>query len=1659
MKRKHHETDAAAARQPSKAALARQRDEEAIAKLASEHWPEIATGPKPEVVKQLYTELRAKRFPQHKVSALEFSLLLENLLWPTFTADCGHEHLMCMVLMVNEKFLEGHDPWVELCAADKEQLLTFFETAFTTCANPKDLSYLERKHLNIFLIRCFQSLEHEVMREFLQPYISLNTWHALLPEQRQEQFEQHPRLAKGWKKLLKRLKKMPDDEQTVMLQKHLFVYDLIKGFFAALESITADAPDRHAIAFCERFLELLVDIEALLTTRRYLNTVVRACNVVSVCRLSALFSLQDRGHLFRQLTEMLEFYVGFEIDDFTGEPLTDDMMTARNYDEMHRLQRAAFQHFRERLQDFAFSHVSGINTRQALVQYLERLDDDRLRELCAHMCIGMPTSTTAEEEAMGGPTVRTSTAHMSRELMTEVLCSRFTRRQSQLDELNEMPLFPTEKLLWDENLVPTDLYRNQCLALPKLNLQFLTLFDYLLRNLKLFNMESLYEIRLDLEDHLPRLRPYTNAQGIVSFGGWSRMALPVQDFAVVEVAAPHIGFNHPSSVRADMTVTLDMASHIRREWESLRKHDVGFLISLHPPMLNPAELDTSLPFPQQFGVVAVRGCEIEGMLDARGQLVEERPDVRPQLPRGNSRTFRLILDPNQYQLDLDAGEGGTDLYSTFNVFVRRNPKENNFKAVLETIRDLMNTRCVVPDWLHDIFLGYGDPAAAHYSNISSQLAHLNFNDTFLSLAHVRAAFPKHDVVYEGGDGDGDDGAKAKPPFALTFPVEMPERKIDTLVPRNVAKKGKAKPKATGDAMDVSADGGDGEKRPVLRVQSLHEENRGPFPQDAPKRNAVPFTAAQVEAIHSGMQPGLTLVVGPPGTGKTDVAVQTISNLYHNHPDQRTLIVTHSNQALNQLFEKLIHLDIEERHLLRLGRGEELLETTKDFSRYGRVDFVLQHRLELLEEVQRLAASLQYPIDVASTCETCAHFHRQAIQPLWTAYADRVQQQQQHQLEQKQGGDGSEALAMLAAEFPFAAFFSTAPQPLFHGRSFDEDWEMALGCMRHLNHVFETLREYRPFEQVHRGRDRSKYLLTKEAKIVAMTCTHAALTRSELVKLGFKYDNVVMEEAAQILEVETFIPLMLQNTEDGYNRLKRVMLIGDHHQLPPVIKNTAFKKFSNMEQSLFTRFVRLGVPHVLLDKQGRMRPSLANLFRWNYEGLGDLPHVESESRFSRANPGFKYDFQLVDVGDFRGVGESVPSPHFIQNLAEAEYVVAVYMYMRLLGYPASRITILTTYNGQKDLLHDVVRARCASHPLFGSPSKIETVDKYQGSQNDYVLLSLVRTRSIGFMRDVRRMVVAMSRARLGLYVFARASLFSRCKELEPIFSQLTARPTSLMVYPNEVYGQTDRDVGTQPEGAMQVLNMPHMAQSVYKMAMEKVQSLAATMPAPPVADETAAAAAADADADTTGEAPAAKAAKEGPEEAEEARTEEEASEAAATGADMAEEAKETAASKQAETKQATEEKDKEQEKEKEKEAQPQQEEVKKSRRRSSKGKRTPRRSHGKGKKAAAAQAAQEEEETKKEDESKAMDTQEEKEEKEEKEEQPVEANEDEDEDEDEDEGEEAVTSGEKSPDLTMTEVNKMRVVDLKAALKERDIEFPSSARKKELKQILVKALGL
>ena len=72
------------------------------------------------------------------------------------------------------------------------------------------------------------------------------------------------------------------------------------------------------------------------------------------------------------------------------------------------------------------------------------------------------------------------------------------------------------------------------------------------------------------------------------------------------------------------------------------------------------------------------------------------------------------------------------------------------------------------------------------------------------------------------------------------------------------------------------------------------------------------------------------------------------------------------------------------------------------------------------------------------------------------------------------------------------------------------------CFQSIGRLFSELSEYRAFELLRSAKHRADYLLTKQARIVAMTCTHAAMIRRTLVELGFKYDSLIMEEAAQVI---------------------------------------------------------------------------------------------------------------------------------------------------------------------------------------------------------------------------------------------------------------------------------------------------------------------------------------------------------------------------------------------------------------------------------------------------------------------------------------------------------------------------------------------------------------
>ena len=242
--------------------------------------------------------------------------------------------------------------------------------------------------------------------------------------------------------------------------------------------------DPEAVKYLERFLEFTIDMISLLATRRFFNQLIVYSHLL-VKAAQSEFIKTEFGALFCKLVMRLKFYVRFEIDDVNGMALTENEMTQKHYDHVVELQKAAFKFFRERMASFYLLSASSIDTPKVLSQQLSELSEDDLYNFAEYLHL-VPTSEEKEKFNWN--------ESYSKQFLIDVIVFHCERRPNQLQQLNEQPIFPSEKTIWDEDLVPYDEYDgDNVLALPKLNFQFLTLHDYLLRNFLLFQMESTCE--------------------------------------------------------------------------------------------------------------------------------------------------------------------------------------------------------------------------------------------------------------------------------------------------------------------------------------------------------------------------------------------------------------------------------------------------------------------------------------------------------------------------------------------------------------------------------------------------------------------------------------------------------------------------------------------------------------------------------------------------------------------------------------------------------------------------------------------------------------------------------------------------------------------------------------------------------------------------------------------------------------------------------------------------------------------------------------------------------------------------------------------------------------------------------------------------------------
>lgn len=275
----------------------------------------------------------------------------------------------------------------------------------------------------------------------------------------------------------------------------------------------------------------------------------------------------------------------------------------------------------------------------------------------------------------------------------------------------------------------------------------------------------------------------------------------------------------------------------------------------------------------------------------------------------------------------------------------------------------------------------------------------------------------------------------------------------------------------------------------------------------------------------------------------------------------------------------------------------------------------------------------------------------------------------------------------------------------------------------------------------------------EAHIICATLSGSG--HDMFQNLSVEFETVVIDEAAQCVELSALIPLK-------YGCAKCI-LVGDPQQLPPTVFSKDAARFK-YEQSLFVRMQQNYPQDVhLLDTQYRMHPEISKFpSRAFYDGrLLDGPHMAN----LRKKPWHAADllgpFRFFDV---QGQHQAAPRGHSLVNHAEVR--VAMQLYKRLLtdfrGIDfGGKIGIITPYKSQLANLKDQFRRQ------FGDQitDKIEfnTTDAFQGRESEIIIFSCVRASpagGVGFLQDIRRMNVGLTRAKSSLWVLGNSTSLLR-----------------------------------------------------------------------------------------------------------------------------------------------------------------------------------------------------------------------------------------------------------------------------------------------------------
>ncbi|KAL6936769.1 hypothetical protein ACO0OL_001319 [Hanseniaspora opuntiae] len=466
--------------------------------------------------------------------------------------------------------------------------------------------------------------------------------------------------------------------------------------------------------------------------------------------------------------------------------------------------------------------------------------------------------------------------------------------------------------------------------------------------------------------------------------------------------------------------------------------------------------------------------------------------------------------------------------------------------------------------------------------------------------------------------------------------------------------------------------------------------------------------------------GISLIQGPPGTGKSKTIVSMMKYFFDetnktkvaNFPEiltskKQILLCAPSNAAIDELVLRLS--EETELNLIRLGRKEAVSSKVHHVT----LEVIIDKKLSYL--VSQLTDESKYQQEIQKRDKL-----RDKVKALENRRNNNSKVQKKLSRLRNQLDQCNETLDEMGEE------------------------EKAKSQVNQ-----------KIMEKYEQEKERLTALLIKQADIVCTTLSGSA--QKQLENLGLFFPTVVIDEACQCTELSSLVPLRYG--------AKQIIMVGDPNQLPPTVISKVATE-SNYDESLFSRLAKENSPY-LLNIQYRMHPEISNFpskkfYESKLENGPDMHVINEQPWFKDAVFKPYVFFSVVD-------GKEAKSPAMsLYNEVEAQFVVNLVdtllkRYSLEHGEGPHRseekksfknqIGIVSPYKEQVQLMRKLFIEKFDDGIL--ETVTVQTVDSFQGQEKTIMIFSCVRSsakpRSIGFLKDYRRLNVALTRGKSNMWI--------------------------------------------------------------------------------------------------------------------------------------------------------------------------------------------------------------------------------------------------------------------------------------------------------------------